>query len=165
MNYTGNPVDFIQQQTMGNMANWGQPLNQGYLPNSFSLDPSLNPMAGNANGFMGMTQPMKMVGSMADQASWFDSFLGKKYSDGSQAMGWGSTLLDLGKAGMQGYLGLEQLGLAKDNLAFQKDAFSKQFENQRSLANTEMQDRQNARVASNPGAYQDTNSYMKQHGV
>lgn len=96
----------------------------------------------------------------------FDGFLTKKDGmTGDTTMGWGNALLDLGKAGMQGYLGLQQLGVAKDNLQFQKDAFSKQFENQRSLTNTEMQDRQNARNAASPGQYQDTATYMKQHGV
>lgn len=95
----------------------------------------------------------------------FDGFLTNKAADGSITQGWGSSALGLANAGLQGYLGLQQLGLAKDNLSFQKDAFSKQFENQRTLTNTEMMDRQNARVASNPGAYQSTDEYMKANGV
>ena len=109
--------------------------------------------------------PMTTMGGLKGGGSWFDSFLTNKDSMGNTTMGWGNALLDLGKAGMQGYLGLQQLDMAKENLAFQKDSFSKQFENQRTLANAEMTDRQNARVASNPNAYASTDEYMKRHGV
>lgn len=53
----------------------------------------------------------------------------------------------------QGWLGFQQLNLAKDSLAFQKDAFSKNFENQRQLTNQQLLDRQRARYAANPNAY------------
>lgn len=53
----------------------------------------------------------------------------------------------------QGWLGFQQLNLAKDSLAFQKDAFSKNFENQRQLTNQQLMDRQRARYAANPNAY------------
>ena len=158
-----DPMRNINQNMMGNMASWGQGFAPsamaGYVPNSFSLDPGLNSFAPNAAGF---GQPALAA---AGGGSWFDNILTKKHTDGSVTMGWGNALLDLGQAGMQGYLGLQQLDMAKDNLAFQKDSFSKQFENQRTLTNTQMQDRQNARVASNPGAYSSTDEYMKNHGV
>ena len=60
---------------------------------------------------------------------------------------------------------MEKVDLAKDSLNFQKDAFSKQFENQRTLTNAELRDRQIARVASNPTAYQSVDDYMKANGV
>lgn len=53
----------------------------------------------------------------------------------------------------QGWLGFQQLGLAKDSLAFQKDAFNKNYENQRQLTNQQLMDRQRARAAANPNAY------------
>ena len=74
-------------------------------------------------------------------------------------------IFGIGKGLMDGWLGMEKLDLAKDSLNFQKDAFSKQFENQRTLTNAELRDRQNARVASNPTAYQSVDDYMKANGV
>ncbi len=74
-------------------------------------------------------------------------------------------MLNMGSSLLNGYLGFKQLGLAEDNLNFQKDAFSKQFENQRTLTNSELRDRQAARVASNPTAYQSVDDYMKANAV
>jgi hypothetical protein len=63
------------------------------------------------------------------------------------------------------YLGMKQYNLAKDSLAFQKDAFAKNFETQKTLTNSQLEDRQRARVASNAGAYQSVGDYMNQNGV
>ena len=94
-----------------------------------------------------------------------DGFLGGKDINGFSRMGWGPALFGMGKSIFDGWLGMEKLDLAKDSLNFQKDAFSKQFENQRTLTNAELRDRQAARVASNPTAYQSVDEYMKANGV
>jgi len=99
------------------------------------------------------------------EASWMDNAFGFTNPDnGYKTGGWASPVLQTATAGMNAYLGLQQLNLMKDNLAFQKDAFSKQFENQRTTTNTQLADRQNARNASGSG-YESTDSYMKNHGV
>ena len=63
------------------------------------------------------------------------------------------------------YTGLEQLQVAKDNLAFQKDAFNKNFANQAKLTNSQLADRQRARVMDSPGAYESVSDYMNKYGV
>jgi hypothetical protein len=63
------------------------------------------------------------------------------------------------------WLGFKQLGIAEDSLDFQKGAFSKQFEANKQLTNSRLSDRQRARIASNPEAYQDHDSYMASWGV
>lgn len=63
------------------------------------------------------------------------------------------------------YLGMQQYNLAKDSLAFQKDSFNKQYETNKTLTNSQLEDRQKARVASNAGAYQSVGDYMNQNGV
>ena len=73
-------------------------------------------------------------------------------------------LIGLATAGMNTYLGLKQLGVAKDTLKFQKNAFSKQFEAQRSTINTQLRDRQHQRLNAG-GNWQSEDDYMKQHGV
>lgn len=62
-------------------------------------------------------------------------------------------------------MGAKKYQLAQDAFKENKRQFSLNFENQRKTVNTELQDRQRARVASNPGAYQSVSEYMKQNGV
>lgn len=92
-------------------------------------------------------------------------FLGGRDANNNQFQGWGGLAL----GGLQGlgslYMGMKQYGLAKDQLGFQKDAFSKNYEAQKMATNTQLEDRQRARVASNSGAYQSVGDYMKQNGV
>ena len=60
--------------------------------------------------------------------------------------------------------GNKALDLARDQFNFSKDITQKNLANQTSLLNTAMQDRQNARRSSS-SSYQDTGSYMKEHGL
>ena len=64
-----------------------------------------------------------------------------------------------------GYLGMKQLGLAKQQFAFEKDAFNRQYAAQRTTLNAEMRDRQQARVTARPWAAQAVEDYMKQNEV
>lgn len=84
----------------------------------------------------------------------------------------GSTyggVLGAGLGAIQGfgnlYLGMKQYGLAKDQLAFSKDAFAKNFAAQAKMTNASLADRQAARVASNAGAYESVGNYMSKYGV
>lgn len=72
-----------------------------------------------------------------------------------------SALAGIGNA----YLGMKQYGLAKDSFKFQKKAWERDFAVQKNMINSEMTDRQNARVAANPGAHESTASYMSKWGV
>jgi outer membrane murein-binding lipoprotein Lpp len=62
-------------------------------------------------------------------------------------------------------MGMKQYGLAKDTLAANKAQFERNFEAQRRTTNAALEDRQRARVASNPGAYQSVGDYMDQNQV
>ena len=64
-----------------------------------------------------------------------------------------------------GYLGMKQLGLAKKQYEFEKDAFNKQYAAQRTILNADMRDRQQARVTARPWAAQSVEDYMKQNEV
>ena len=138
---------------------------QFYTPAIGQYQPGTGPMMayGMPNG---MT--LNQLNTIASQdPGWFSrsSFFGGKDVNGFSSVGWGPALFGMGKSIFDGWMGLQQLDLAKDNLDFQKDAFSKQFENQRTLTNSELRDRQAARVASNPTAYQSVDDYMKANGV
>lgn len=63
------------------------------------------------------------------------------------------------------YLGMKQYKMAKQQLAESKRQFNLQFNAQKGLINTRLEDRQRARVASNPNAYVSVGEYMDKHGV
>ncbi len=104
-----------------------------------------------------------------DGGSWFgglfDGFLDKTDANGIKTQGWGGLAL----TGLQGlgnsYMGMKQFGLAEDALKEQKRQFNVNFEAQRKMTNSQLADRQRARVVSNTGAYQSEAEYMKQWGI
>src|SRR5690606_22740964 len=63
------------------------------------------------------------------------------------------------------YLGMKNYGLMKDQLRQSQRQFEKNFGAQRQTLNTQLEDRQRARVAANPGAYQSVGSYMDQNRI
>lgn len=63
------------------------------------------------------------------------------------------------------YLGMKQYGLAKSQLAQNKYQFGLNYDAQRSTINSQLEDRQRARVASNPGAYQSIGDYMGTYAI
>lgn len=65
----------------------------------------------------------------------------------------------------QSWMGFKQLGLAKDQFNFQKDSFIKQYDQQASSMNTQLEDRQRARLGANPNGYQSVGDYMSNNGV
>lgn len=95
----------------------------------------------------------------------FGSMFNKTSADGITTQGWGGLALQ----GIQGlgnsYMAMKQYGLAEDALKEQKRQFNTNFEAQRKLTNSQLSDRQRARVASNEGAYQSEAEYMKKWGV
>lgn len=63
------------------------------------------------------------------------------------------------------FMGMKQYGLAKDMFKRNKEEFERNYAAQRTLTNAELEDRQRARVASNPGGYVSVGEYMKKNGV
>lgn len=86
--------------------------------------------------------------------------------DGTQHQGWGiPTLQALGSLG-QGFVGFKQLGLMKDSLRENKRQFNMNWDAQRSMANSQMADRQDARIAaSGPGVHMPTAEYLSRWGI
>ena len=99
-------------------------------------------------------------GGMFD--GWFskDAILGK---NGQQ--GWGNLAL----GALQGiggvYMGMKQYGLAKDALAQSQAQFDKNYNAQRQSTNTQLEDRQRARVAATDGRAESVDSYMDRNRI
>jgi len=96
---------------------------------------------------------------------WQGWLFGGRGTDGTRYQGAAGPALNLLKGGVDTWMGLKQLGLAEDNLDFQKNAFSKQFGNQASLINTQLADRQRARVDRNPHNNMAVGEYMNKNAV
>lgn len=79
--------------------------------------------------------------------------------------GWGAPAMGALSGLASAFMGMKQYGLAKQQLAQSQKEFDTNFAAQKGLTNANLQDRQAARVASNPGAYQSVGAYMAANGV
>jgi hypothetical protein len=61
------------------------------------------------------------------------------------------------------WLGYQNLRVAKDQLSFQKDAFSKNYKNQTQSYNTSLEDRIRGRTADYAGKEADVQAYLDKH--
>lgn len=127
-----------------------------------SVTPSLDSLStgftNSANTFNNTT----LTGS-GGSGSFLDSILGGTGDMSGLQMG------QLGLGGvtslLNGYLGFQNLSLAKKQYQSQLDQFNKQWDANKKLTNASLADRQAARVASNPNAYQSVDDYMKKYGI
>ena len=90
----------------------------------------------------------------------FDGFLGK---NGQQ--GWGNLALGALNGIGGAYMGMKQYGLAKDALAQSQNQFNKNYNAQRQTMNTQLEDRQRARVAATDGRAESVDSYMERNRI
>lgn len=126
----------------------------------------------------GSATPINAPSGGAVSTNWFNALKGFPTSE------WGKAILGTpagnGQMGTMGlgnlaigglsalsnlWMGMKQLDLQKDQLNFSKDAFAKNWGAQVSTTNNQLADRQAARVASNAGAYESVDSYMKKYGI
>lgn len=137
----------------GNFGNYGALVN----PTAFSSIGAELPAPGVS------LAPTLPVGGAPGGASPFfsmDSFFGK---NGQQ--GWGN--LALGAAsGLGGLLmGMKQYGLARDALSQSQSQFDKNYAAQRQTINTQLEDRQRARVAATNGGAESVESYLERNRI
>ena len=94
--------------------------------------------------------------------SWFtkDAIIGK---NGQQ--GWGNLALGALQGIGGAYMGMKQYGLAKDALAQSQNQFNINYNAQRQTTNTQLEDRQRARVAATGGTAESVDSYMARNRI
>jgi hypothetical protein len=149
----------------GSMQGWGQGgLMQ--LPGSDALINS-DILNGTPVDFNSLIDPVGVPGTPGASPNWLsmDGIFGSTDENGIKHGGWGGTALGVMKGLSGAYLGMKQYGLAKDQLKEGKRQFEKNYGAQRTLTNSNLEDRQRARIASNPGAYQSVSTYMDKNGV
>lgn len=155
--------DTTTHNPLASMLNWGgdytpQLMNASQLSNG--LGGGVNLMEGAPN--LGLGTPMGNAGG----GSWWDSLFDKTdTATGIKTQGLAMPLIGGASALMSGILGFKQYGLQKDALKQSKKEFEMNWGAQQKAVNSQMEDRQRARVASNPNAYQSVGDYMKQNGI
>lgn len=102
----------------------------------------------------GFTQGLRTIGNQ------LQSGLGKM-SLGEQ----GSMVLGAVGSALNAYNAYKANKLAQDQFNFQKQAWQANFNNQRKMTNSQLEDRQKARVANNPIQNESVDSYMRKYGV
>lgn len=96
------------------------------------------------------------------------SFMGKMLGyEGANGYvpGWGGMALSAASGIGQSLMSMKQYGLMEDQLKEQKRQFDINYAMQKKAFNSQVEDRQRARVASNPGAYESVSDYMKKYGA
>ena len=83
-----------------------------------------------------------------------NSVLGGVDERGVKSMGWAPAALGIGQAIFGGLQGQKTQKLAQSQFKEGQRQFDLNYNAQRDTINTNLEDRQRARVASNPGAYQ-----------
>lgn len=161
--YSNSAENGIFGTALQGLGNAGQStLAQQAANSAYGLTDTNTLGAYSGNGFMGN---VNTGGLTQGGGSIWDSMLGGTNADGTKTNGWGGLALGLAQGAFGAYNSMKTYGLAQDQLAESKRQFNANYNTQKSLLNTQMSDRQAARVASNPGAYQSVGDYMSKNGV
>lgn len=84
---------------------------------------------------------------------------------GVTTRGWAPIALGAGQAILGGIQGMQAQKLAQNQFKESKRQFDLNYGAQRDSLNTNLEDRQRARVAANPGAYQSVSEYMDKNRI
>lgn len=178
----GMPQEGFQMPSMGGSSegfNAPSTLGQGWGRPAMGLQDmgnlgSLGNVGGMSNygGYSGLGQiagaPIGGGGNWLSQArDWGKDSGLLDYQDaaGNKTSGALGPLAGLAQAGMGAFLGMQQYGLAKEQFAANKENSERNFRIQQQRTNSQLEDRQQARVASNAGAYQSVGAYMAANRV
>lgn len=155
------------QQSMGGIS---LPTDYSSL-GSYGMSPNFDGIGGNGMRFPGIKSSTAFGGSSLtgesgsgnfwDKINWFD----KTGVNGVKEQGMLLPALGTAQGLFNAWMGMKQYGLAKEQLAEGKRQFGLNYDAQRTTTNAQLQDRQAARVASNPGAYQSVSEYMAKNGI
>ena len=153
-----NPIEDPLKDFLSKFTSWGETPTQNTVPWAQQVP--------NVTGQYGVGNILSSAQDRINGAnpSFMDKMFG--YQKGNmQVGGMAPGLLQGAGSIAQSILGWGQLGEAKRQNAFTQDAWQKQYDNQATLTNASQRDRQSARVAAAPGAYQSVGEYMQQNKV
>ena len=150
-----NPEDFLASfSNLGkyNLANSGQ---QQVAQPSLFIPEYMNTQQGfSLPNTTGASTPA------IPEQNWLSGLIGTK-----EAPGWGGLALGTISGFGNAFMGMQQYDLAKDALKQSKQQFAMNYDAQRQTTNSALEDRQRARVAANPGAYESVGNYMDKNRI
>jgi hypothetical protein len=103
-----------------------------------------------------------LFGNMFSRQSLFG---GTDQNTGISTGGWAPVALGAGQAIFGALQGNKATKLAEDQFKEGRRQFDLNFNAQRQTINSQLEDRQRARVASNPTAYENTDDYLRKNRV
>lgn len=138
--------------------------------------PMSTPYSGGGMGFSGNMNAMGSNPTFQSLGSSLGMDIPAPYAQGAGMFGnlgnWTSQNTDLLKAGaglitggLGAWNGMQQNKMMRQNMNQQAGQFQEQMNLSKQNINRNIEDRQRARVASNPTAYESVDSYMKKYGV
>lgn len=140
-----------EQPSIGNLGNL---MNGQWQMNAPGLTtPGVTP--GLAGGAAPTSFWNKMTSSIFDKAD----------ASGNVTQGWGGLALGAATGIGNLWMGSKQLGMAQDALKESKRQFNLNYDNQVKTTNTQMEDRQRARVATGNSGYESVSSYMDKNAI
>ena len=143
------------------MLNWGQlpDFTNEMVPNAGSLLP------GTSVEQLGAWSTPNGGDPQVAQPSFMDKMMGYTDADGMKTNGWGNMALGSAQGLFNGWMGLQQLDMAKKNLSENKRQFNMNWGAQKNLTNSRLESRQKQRLANRPGEYRSVDDYMSTYGV
>lgn len=142
-------------------------MNWGYSPMSSGISPMLDINTAVASP-VAVANPTLAPVASGGLSGWLrDSGVLNQYGANGQmtGQGWGGLALGVGQGLLSAYMGMKQYGLYKDQLNESKRQFGLNFDAQKRTTNAQLEDRQRARLAANPGAYESVADYMSKYGI
>lgn len=133
----------------------------GFLgPQITNLQGGAGPAGGLSSLFSGFSGLFGEDGALGSR-----SLFGGVNPNGTQSLGFAAPAIGIGQAILGGINGNKQLKLAESAFKEGTRQFDLNYDAQRTSANTALEDRQRARVASNPGAYESVSSYLDKNRI
>jgi len=106
-----------------------------------------------------MTNPIAPAGGSGAGGGFFDNMIGTRENPG-----WGGLAVGAATGAANLFMGLKQYGLAKDMFAENKSQYAQNFDAQRGLTNSRLEDRQTRRNIERPDSMAAAD-YMSKYGV
>ena len=142
-------------------SNNGLRTNGGYVGLDTGVLPTPSTMPGYSSGTDIYKSVSERVANLPPaETSFWDGFRGTP-----EKQGWGGLAIGTLGGAANLYMGLQQYNLAKQALATTQEQMNRNYEAQKKTTNAEMEDRQRARVASNPTGYVSVADYMNQNRI
>lgn len=172
-----SPYESLMRLGSGRYQPMGDPMLQMFnKPGTQFSTPVTDAANTNSVGMTGLTNDTSYVSpaSLPQPQSLLESLKGlvpggfldsTDVATGIKTQGWGTPALGIASGLGNAYMGTQQLNLAKEVLANNKRQFDMNYGAARTTTNAKLEDRQRARVASNPGAYQSVGDYMNKNRV